>query len=481
MAATLPKNAIGEQQKGEPAPARLSAARARAGARARRRRARDRRAPRASQARIVDRLVDDGFFRLLLPRSLGGAELLPAQYVPIIEAIARIDASTAWCLNQNSGCSMTAAYLPPEVARDIFGGPRGILAWGPGPGEARVVAGGYNVTATWAFASGSHHASWLGCHVPVIESNGQPRREADGTPVVRTLFFPKSSTKFTDIWHTIGLRGTGSDQYSVTDLFVPEAYSLPSIARNTPERRREPGLLYSFSSLSMYAAGFAGVAMGCARSTLASFIELARDKIPRGARKTMRDNNVTQSQVGQAEARLSSAYGYLLRSLGGHHRGGARARPRHLGRADDDPAGLDLLHPYRARSHRHALSGGGRDRDLRREPVRAAVARRAQRVAAIAGPPGAFRDGRPAPDGPRTRYELALRRGRVALEGRDIALARIFLGVVAQTVMARLGMRVGAAFQYRYLCPAPVWSADRSNLRHGRGQRSRSRRNAARN
>ena len=314
MAATLPKNVIGEQHKGEPAPldyrGRISAlAPALAAA------AHEIDERRELPARIVDRLVDDGFFRLLLPRSLGGAELLPAQYVPIIEAIARIDASTAWCLNQNSGCSMTTAYLPPEVAHDIFGGPRGILAWGPGPGEARVVAGGYNVTATWAFASGSHHASWLGCHVPVIEANGQPRREADGSPVIRTLFFPKSSTKFTDIWHTIGLRGTGSDQYSVTDLFVPEAYSLPSIARNTPETRREPGLLYSFSSLSMYAAGFAGVAMGCARSTLASFIELARDKIPRGARKTMRDNNVTQSQVGQAEARLSSAYGYLLHSL----------------------------------------------------------------------------------------------------------------------------------------------------------------------
>jgi indole-3-acetate monooxygenase len=314
MAATLPKNAVGEHQNGEPAPVDyLGRVHALAPALAAAAHEIDER--RELPARIVDRLVDEGFFRLLLPRALGGAELLPAQYVPIIEAIARIDASTAWCLNQNSGCSMTAAYLAPEVARDIFGGPRGILAWGPGPGEARVVAGGYNVTATWAFASGSHHASWLGCHVPVIESNGQPRREADGNPVIRTLFFPKSSTKFTDIWHTIGLRGTGSDQYSVKDLFVPEAYSLPSIARNTPETRREPGLLYSFSSLSMYAAGFAGVAMGCARSTLASFIELARDKIPRGARKTMRDNNVTQSQVGQAEARLSSAYGYLLHSL----------------------------------------------------------------------------------------------------------------------------------------------------------------------
>src|ERR1700722_19166293 len=65
---------------------------------------------------IIDRLVEQGFFRLLLPRSLGGAELLPAQYVPIIEAVARVNASLAWCLNQNSGCSMTAAYLAPEVA-----------------------------------------------------------------------------------------------------------------------------------------------------------------------------------------------------------------------------------------------------------------------------------------------------------------------------------------------------------------------------
>ena len=266
-------------------------------------------------AAIIDTLVEQSFFRLLLPRSLGGAELLPADYVPIIEALARIDASAAWSLNQNSGCSMTAAYLAPEVAREIFGGPRGILAWGPGPGEARAVAGGYQVTAQWAFASGSHHASWLGCHVPVVESNGQPRSEPDGTPTVRTLLFPKSKTNFTDIWHTLGLRGTGSDQYSVKDLFVPEAYSLRSIARNSPNTRREPGLLYAFSSLSLYAAGFAGVATGCARATLAAFIELARDKIPRGARKTMRDNNVTQAQVAQSEARLSSAYGWLIRSL----------------------------------------------------------------------------------------------------------------------------------------------------------------------
>jgi alkylation response protein AidB-like acyl-CoA dehydrogenase len=314
MAATLPKDSVGDRQK-----TGLTTAdyleRVRALAPALKASAGEIDERRELPGAIIDRLVEGGCFRLLLPRSLGGAELLPADYVPIIKAVAEVDASAAWCLNQNAGCSMTAAYFAPEVAEKIFGPARGILAWGPGPGEARVVAGGYSVTAQWAFASGSHHASWLGCHVPVVESNGQPRLEPDGSQAVRTVVFPKSKTKFTDIWHTIGLRGTGSDQYAVKDLFVPEAYSLRSIARNSPDARRERGLLYCFSSLSLYAAGFAGVAMGCARSTLTSFIELARDKIPRGARITMRNNNVIQSQVGQAEARLASAYGYLIRAL----------------------------------------------------------------------------------------------------------------------------------------------------------------------
>jgi alkylation response protein AidB-like acyl-CoA dehydrogenase len=257
-------------------------------------------------------LIERGLFRLLLPRWLGGAELLPATFVQVIEEIAKADASAAWCLNQTAGCSMTAAYLEPEAAREIFGGPRGILAWGPGPGEARVVKGGYRVTATFSFASGSHDATWLGAHVPVIEADGTPRRNPDGSPVIRDMLFPKSNAEMTDIWHVIGLRGTGSDKYSVTDLFVPESHS---VSRNDEGARRENGLLYCFSSLQLYSSGFAGVAMGIARGTLDAFIELARDKIPRGAKGTLRDNNVVQAQVAQAEARLGGARALLLGAL----------------------------------------------------------------------------------------------------------------------------------------------------------------------
>ena len=263
-------------------------------------------------AALREALIERGFFRMLLPRSLGGAELLPWTFVQVIEEIAKADASTAWCLNQTSGCSMTAAYLAPEAAREIFGPPRGILAWGPGPGEARIVDGGYRVTATFSFASGSHDATWLGAHLPLVDGDGALRRHKDGSPIVHTLLFPKSAATMTDIWHVVGLKGTGSDQYSVTDLFVPAAFC---VARDAEAAKRENGLLYRFSSLQLYSAGFAGLAMGIARGALDALVALARDKIPRGAKRTLRDNNVVQSQVAQAEARLGAARAFLLSAL----------------------------------------------------------------------------------------------------------------------------------------------------------------------
>ena len=264
-------------------------------------------------AAIVEALIEQGLFHLLLPLTLGGAELPPAAYVAVIEEVAKHDASVAWCLGQACGCTMTSAYLDPEVAHQIFGGRAGIVAWGPpGPAEARAVPGGYRLTGTWSFASGSHHATWLGAHVAILVSDRTPQLRPDGGPVVRTLLFPKASASFTDIWHVIGLRGTGSDSYTVTDLFVPETHA---VLRDADARPRQPGALYAFSSSNIYASGFAGVALGIARSALDAFVELARDKIPRGANRTLRDNSLIQAQVSQSEARVCAARAFLLGSL----------------------------------------------------------------------------------------------------------------------------------------------------------------------
>jgi alkylation response protein AidB-like acyl-CoA dehydrogenase len=251
---------------------------------------------------LVRELIEARFFRLLQPRFLGGAELDPVSYVPIIEKIASHDASTAWCLGQNNGCSMTAAYLDPLVARDIFGPDDGILAWGPGPATAERVFGGYRLTGSWSFASGSHHATWLGAHVP----------DPDGSGAIRTLLFPKPSAEMKAVWRVIGLRGTGSDAYSVENLFVPEEYT---VLRGPNIKAREPGSLYRFTRGNLYAAGFAGVALGIARGTMSSFIDLARDKVPRGAKTTLRENAVVQTMVAEAEAKLRASRSILMETL----------------------------------------------------------------------------------------------------------------------------------------------------------------------
>src|SRR5260221_12397932 len=101
---------------------------------------------------VVEALIERGIFKMLLPRSLGGAELDPLTYTAILESLAQGDGSTAWCLGQNSGCSMIAPYLAPEIAREIFGGPHCILAWGPDlPGAGRTVPAedGYRLTGQW--------------------------------------------------------------------------------------------------------------------------------------------------------------------------------------------------------------------------------------------------------------------------------------------------------------------------------------------
>src|ERR1700688_3160316 len=142
---------------------------------------------------VVSGLIENGLYRGLLPQSLGRAEAPPEVCMQMLEEIAEADASTAWCLGQCSVCSMAAAYLDADVAREIFGAPNGILAWGAIAHSVQVVPGGYRITARWDFASGSRQANWLGAHVQVKETDGTTRLMANGSPEIRTIVFPASS------------------------------------------------------------------------------------------------------------------------------------------------------------------------------------------------------------------------------------------------------------------------------------------------
>ena len=256
---------------------------------------------------VVSALIENGLYRVLLPQSAGGAEAPPEIFMQMLEEVAKADASTAWCLGQCSVCAMIAAYLDAEAARQIFGAPSGILAWGAIAGEAHVVPGGYRATGRWDFASGSRQASWLGAHVQIVEADGTRRRKSDGAPEVRTILFPLASATMYDVWDVIGLKGTGTNSYSVENLFIPEKFAP---FRDEPAALRETGPLYRLTTNIVFGLGFAAVSLGVARATLDAAVELARGKASVGI-KAMRENNAVQGAIGRIEGNLRAARAYL--------------------------------------------------------------------------------------------------------------------------------------------------------------------------
>jgi alkylation response protein AidB-like acyl-CoA dehydrogenase len=269
---------------------------------------------------LVEALHAAGLYRMLFPRSLGGHELPFPVFIQVIEEIAKSDASTAWCVGQSSVCSTVTASLDHAVAWEMFGkDQRAVLNWGPQGRTAKAITvdGGYRLTGRWPFASGSRHATWMAAHCTVYQADGEiPLRDADGKPHDRTFIFPRANAEITDNWYVMGLKGTGSDTYAVTDLFVPQERSMTIFGRN-PEERREHGPLYLFTTHQMFGASFAGVALGIARSALDAFVELAKTKVPAptGGSTVLRDNAVVQSQIGVAQTQLASARVFLMHAL----------------------------------------------------------------------------------------------------------------------------------------------------------------------
>ena len=268
-------------------------------------------------ADLLAALHEARLFRTLLPRSLGGDETTPAEFVRMMETVAAADASTAWCIGQTTGCSMAAAYMAPHAAREIWGRPDAAMAWGAGPqGRAIAVPGGYRVTGKWDFASGSRSATWIGGHARIIDPDGTMRRWPDGPLagdlIERSMIMPKSAVTMLANWNPMGLRGTGSDSYEVDDLFVPEDFT---VIRDHAPDRRETGPLYRFVTNHIYASGFGAVALGIARGALEAFAALAREKTPQSSSRMLRDSHHIQTQMALATAKLAAARTLLLTTL----------------------------------------------------------------------------------------------------------------------------------------------------------------------
>ena len=263
----------------------------------------------------MEALHEQGMFRLLLSKKVGGAELPLPVFIQIVERVAQYDGSAAWCICQGNGCAMLGGYLVPEVSSEIWEDkPAGVLAWGPGKAEATVVDGGYSVNAQSMFVSGSHHATWLAAHCSIVkERDGTVRLGADGNPENRTILVPAKQVQLTDSWDVVGLRGTGTEGFTLDNFFVPEDHS---IVRDTMiEKAGDTGPLYSFTTVSIYAMGFASTAMGIAQGFLDRFNDMAQEKKPRRITLSLSEMPVVHDEYARAHARLSAARSYLRNSV----------------------------------------------------------------------------------------------------------------------------------------------------------------------
>ncbi len=296
-------------------------------------------------ADVVAALHDAGLFKLLLPRSVGGREVDFVTLAEVTRIVAAADASAAWCIGQGGGCAMTAAYLAPEAAQRLFGGDDAVLAWGAGvQGTAVEVPGGYSVSGTWSFASGSRHATLLGAHCKIVGANGEPRLRPDGRPADCTSLFPRAKAKIHDIWQVVGLKGTGSDTYEVRDLFVA---ACDTVDRECWGEALAPGTLFRFPQIMAYAAAFGGVMLGISRGMLDDIRALAMVKTGRGASSSMRESQVFQTDLARLEGRWRAARALHLDTF------------REIWEAVDAGGELTLEHRIDARlASTHAINEG---------------------------------------------------------------------------------------------------------------------------
>lgn len=250
---------------------------------------------------VVEALRDAQLLRMAVPAAYGGPEADPLTMVKAMEAVAALDGAAGWCCMIASTTSSLSAFLPPEFAEPIFTDPS-VVTGGVFAPNGRAVDGGdaWVVDGRWMWGSGTQHCQWI---------VGGAMAD-DGSQHV--MFFPVGDVTFHDTWHTHGLRGTGSLDFSVEGARVPKGRSVVPAAGarfvDTP--------LTAFPNFTLLAMGVAAVTLGIARHALDAIVELAVDKRPQFSQRTIAQMGTNQTDLAKAEASLRAARALLLDEVG---------------------------------------------------------------------------------------------------------------------------------------------------------------------
>jgi alkylation response protein AidB-like acyl-CoA dehydrogenase len=253
---------------------------------------------------VLAALHEAGLLRMCTPRSLGGLEVDPITRAVVIEEISGYDSAAGWTLANPLDWAYLCARLPDEGAEEIYGrGANVVIAAQFGrPMQAAPTQGGYRITGRAPFVSNCHDANWIATSAMVMASD-QTRPGGEGEPELVMVYLPRENCQVIDTWYVMGMRGTGSNDVTVTDVFVPATRTFPIVPEFTPGSHYQ-GPLYRFPIIGTVASNLPPLLLAVARRAIDEVAALAQDKVPVARSTPLRERPLAQAKLAQAEGVL---------------------------------------------------------------------------------------------------------------------------------------------------------------------------------
>lgn len=251
---------------------------------------------------VIEPLHQAGLFKMWVPADLDGAELDPVHSLEVLETLSYADASTGWVvMAANLSIGTAGAFLADHAVDELFGpGKRPVIAGqGTRPGVAHQVDGGLSLSGSWSFGSGMLHSNYVHS-LGIVAETGEPR----------IFVTPIEQADLLGNWDVMGLRGTGSIDYSMTDVFVPEGWS--HFAPATTALRG--GSLFNIGIIGFAVACHSGWAMGLGRRMLDELGAYTREKAGRPGAQA--DSTAFIQAFAEAEASFRAARALVLEAWG---------------------------------------------------------------------------------------------------------------------------------------------------------------------
>ncbi|HJL17468.1 MAG TPA: acyl-CoA dehydrogenase family protein [Sandaracinaceae bacterium LLY-WYZ-13_1] len=258
---------------------------------------------------VAEAFARIGVFRMCRPRAIGGLEVDPPTALRVFEALSRADGSAGWVAMIFGAGGAIEAYIPAEGAAAMYREDPAVATTGvlAPSGRAVEAEGGFRVSGRWALASGCQHARWLGGTCVIMDGEA-PRMGPGGMPASIVAMLPASDCEIVDTWRVAGLRGTGSHDFTVDDVFVP-------VSRCISQPMMEPsheGALFRFPFFGFLSAAISSTALGIARASIDELVRLAKHKTPFGTRSKLQQRPSAQLAVAEAEAAVASGRALLM-------------------------------------------------------------------------------------------------------------------------------------------------------------------------